>query len=438
MNEGRLENVEPESPYRPGLLERLFHIDLTRVDDRNTLFLCMEMFWVTMLSAGVNFNTAFAVRLGASNFHIGLLTSLPSLMAVLVSIPSGRILERKTNRKGWLFGSLILYRSGYLLLALVPFIKIPGLNPGLLAVMVLVLIGIPAHFFNVGWMSLLGEIVPEGRRAATFTARNVISLTGNSIFIFLYGMWLDRVKFPGNYQIMYLFGYILSFLSIYYLFRLDVPPLKVTAVPPPIRGISLWQRWVSFASDLRQHPAFMRIAVNTLLHGMGIWTASPLYVLYFVRDLGASDGWLGLQGTIASLATIAGFLFWRRQMRIWGESKTLKIAILGAGVLPLLVGLVSNLNFILVAVAINGLVAGGINLSHFNIFLKTCPEQRRTTYVALWITMMNIGACVGPLAGVALANHFGLAPVLTACGVVIILGSSSFLLWPVQVQPSGS
>jgi MFS family permease len=406
MNEGRLENVEPESPYRPGLLERLFHIDLTRVDDRNTLFLCMEMFWVTMLSAGVNFNTAFAVRLGASNFHIGLLTSLPSLMAVLVSIPSGRILERKTNRKGWLFGSLILYRSGYLLLALVPFIKIPGLNPGLLAVMVLVLIGIPAHFFNVGWMSLLGEIVPEGRRAATFTARNVISLTGNSIFIFLYGMWLDRVKFPGNYQIMYLFGYILSFLSIYYLFRLDVPPLKVTAVPPPIRGISLWQRWVSFASDLRQHPAFMRIAVNTLLHGMGIWTASPLYVLYFVR--------------------------------IWGESKTLKIAILGAGVLPLLVGLVSNLNFILVAVAINGLVAGGINLSHFNIFLKTCPEQRRTTYVALWITMMNIGACVGPLAGVALANHFGLAPVLTACGVVIILGSSSFLLWPVQVQPSGS
>ncbi len=68
----------------------------------------------------------------------------------------------------------------------------------------------------------------------------------------------------------------------------------------------------------------MRITLNTLLYAVGLWAISPIYTLYFIRTLGASNGWLGLLGSISSLSTIFGFAFWKWLMERWGESKTLK------------------------------------------------------------------------------------------------------------------
>ena len=38
----------------------------------------------------------------------------------------------------------------------------------------------------------------------------------------------------------------------------------------------------------------------------------PLYMLYYVRTLGATDGWIGMNGTLANLTPIFGFYLWQR------------------------------------------------------------------------------------------------------------------------------
>jgi dipeptide/tripeptide permease len=48
--------------------------------------------------------------------------------------------------------------------------------------------------------------------------------------------------------------------------------------------------------------------------------------------------------------------------------------------------------------------------------------------------VMNIGAFLCPIIGVALANQFGNAAVLVACGVLVLIGSSSFTLFPVVIR----
>jgi MFS family permease len=376
-----------------------------------------------------------AVRLGASNEDIGLLSSIPALLAILISIPTGRFLQSRAHKKPWILWSLSIHRTGYLLLALLPLLKFFNLPVGPLAVWLLILISIPAQFFNIGFIPLLAETIPEERRATVFTARNIVVSVMTSLLTALAGLWLQQVFYPVNYQIMYAFCFGASMLSQYFLVKLNINEAPPVAAPPPApHRRPLAERLNSFWQPFTGQPAFTRIVRNTFLHGMGIWMAAPLYVLFFVKSLGANEAWIGLNGTIASLATIFGYMFWRWAIARWGEPPILKFTILWAGCTALLVGLLGNLTLILLVTAVNGLVTPGLNLSHFNTFLKIIPPARRPEYHALYSTIMNVGAFISPLISVALAAVIGLGPTLVVCGCLCILGSTSFWWWPVRPE----
>ena len=79
------------------LINSIFHVDMRNKDDRNAIFLVAEIFFASIMGAAGAFNAAFAVRLGASNSQIGLLSSIPALLALIVSIPAGRFLQKKIH-----------------------------------------------------------------------------------------------------------------------------------------------------------------------------------------------------------------------------------------------------------------------------------------------------------------------------------------------------
>ncbi len=421
---------KPAGKLKECMLKRYLHIDLNQTDDRNALFLVVEIFWAAFLSSAAAFNGIMAVRLGASNEDIGLLSSIPALLAIAISIPSGRFLQSRTQKKPWILWSLAINRTSYLLLALVPLLKFFGLPVGQIAVWLLILISIPAQFFNIGFVPLLAEAIPEERRAAVFSARNIVLSVTVSILTYLAGFWLDKVLFPVNYQILYAFSFGASMLSQYFLVKISVT--EAAPVPPsPPAHRSLGQRLTAFWQPFVGQPQFTRIVRNTLMYGMGIWMAAPLYVLFFVKSLGANEAWIGLNGTVSGVANIFGYMFWRWAISRWGEPHILKLTILWAGFTALLIGLFDNLTLTLVVTAVNGLITPGLNLAHFNTFLKVIPADRRLEYHGLYSTIMNVGAFVSPLISVALAGVVGLGPMLMVCGVLCILGSTSFWWWPV-------
>jgi MFS family permease len=411
-------------------MHRLFRLDLSQIEQRNAWYLVVEMFWASMLAAAATFNAAYAIRLGATNTHVSLLSSIPALMAVLISIPAGQFLQKRPRRKPWLLWSLGLYRLGYLAVILVPWLPFEGAGKGLGMVLILVTISLPAHFFNVGWIPMLSEVIPENMRASVFSARNISYNLVLSASGLLFGFWLDRVLFPINYQTLYLFGFACSMVSLYFVTKIDIPdsPYTPTDGPPP-RTIKA--RWNLFKRALDSQPSFMRITTNTWLHGVGVWMAVPLYVLHFVRNLDAAEGWLGINGTVAALATIAGFAIWRPLIQRHGELNILRFTIVCVGLYPVVVGLLPSLTLILVATALNGLLVPGVNLSHLNTLLKVTPENERPGYTALYMTVANIGAFIGPFLGIAMANAIGFAPALVICGLLSIVGSTSFWIWPV-------
>ena len=73
-------------------------------------------------------------------------------------------------------------------------------------------------------------------------------------------------------------------------------------------------------------------------------------------------------------------------------------------------------------------------MSHFNILLKLCPDDRRASYIAFYATLLNAGAFVGPMIGVALAGWLGIRPVLILGGAIRLAGALLFYRFPIQVQ----
>ena len=391
-------------------------------DEPNARYLYIEMFWAQVQVALTQFNAPFALRLGASNAEIGFLSSIPSLIALVVTIPAGRMFSRQTRRREWLTGSIFLYRLGFLLAACVPLLALG--KAGTVLVWLLILFTAPAHIFNAGWLPTQGDAVTERNRARVFSVRNTLAHVGLTASLIVAGIWLEKTPFPINYQVLYVVGFATSLVSTVFIGKVRVAPAVATARSR--QSVSVRALWQSARETASNAPDFVRITCNTFYHAVGLWMVGPVYILYFVRQLGATEGWIGLNIMLANLAPIVGYMVGQRVLARWGENRTLRLTMNLIGFYPLLVGLTPNLSVILVWTTLNGLIAASVHLSHFNMLLKVSPEAERATYLAVYSTAMNAGAFIMPLVGVYLAEHFGFAPVLIAGGVLSLIGSSSF------------
>ena len=401
--------------------------------DHNIWYLYVEVFWAAMLSAAASFNATYAVRLGASNTMIGWLSSVPALLAVFLLVPSARLLERKTQRAPWIRSSLFIARLGYGLIAVLPWL-ITG-HRAEAVVGLLIAISVPSTFFSAGFNPLLADVVPERDRARVFANRNIIAGITIAVLTFLAGRWLEAAAnihwatFPVNYQVVYIVGFLGAVISSIYLLRIRVPESKVVARPPrqrlsltPIKGM------------LGQNRSFTRIILNTLLFGFGEWLISPLYIIFFLRHLNATDGWVGLNSTLANIGVIIGYAFWQRLIYKWGDARTLLTTIPLSASYAFLVSLFPNLTAILVWGVLINIINPGVNLSHFNILLKLCPDERRASYIAFYSSMMNVGAFIGPLIGVALSKTLDIRLLLIIGGSIRLLGALMFHVFPVQTE----
>jgi len=397
---------------------------------RASRLLYLEIVWSSILGGVITFNAAYLLRLGGSNLDISLLVALPALASVLLSVPAGHFLQSRAHPGRWTLATLAAYWSGLLVWAFVPWVHLGGLGAGALAVIIMTLASIPAQIFSVGIYPLLAKMLPDHHRIHVFAVRAIISACVISVVTFVSGQWLNRATFPGNYQVIYIVGWACGMLSVTHLVLASRTIQKHTA-PRPTRPATAPQGWKLWPNDLDRQPDFVRFTLNSLLHNLALWSAAPLYILFFVRGLGANDAWIGLYGTVTGLSTIVGLLFWRWVAQRLREARTARLSVIFVGFMPLLVGLAPNLTFILVVAAVNGFFTGGITVSHINVLLNILPEDRQPQFMGLWSAVQNAGAFVAPLLSVALASRLGLGPTLMVCGLVGLMGAAAHWVWRV-------
>jgi len=388
--------------------------------------LYLEIAFASLLTVAASFNSAYILRSGGSNTLVGLLSSIPALIAAVTYIPSASFLERLQNVRRYLLGSLFLARIGYLLIALLPFF----LHRLIPEITVAILISMTAFsaFFATAFSPVFGQIIPVRSRSTVISWRAIISSITIAPMMFLAGRWLVSIEFPLNYQLLYIFGITGGMISLYLVSRIKIPK---STKPAPARGTkrNILREYKELIS---KNPMFMRITVNTLLLSLGAWMTGPLYIILYVKQLGANDGWLGLANTVSYVGVIIGYWLWRRLIRRWGEKRSLLIALPLAITFPFMVSLVPNLTFILFAAMLVNIVSPGVDLSHSVIWYSLLPPGQQYSGTALYSSVMNVGAFVAPLIGVAIADKIGVIPTLLIGGTLRVIGAAVFYLFPVS------
>ncbi len=408
------------------------HIDLTKKSQRNGYYLIVEIFFATFLSAAASFNAAYAIRLGAGDEHISLMTSIPAIIAVLISIPAGQMLQRSSRKKTLLVRALALHRSGYLLILIAPFLSAFNLNRGAVVAWVLILFMLPAHFFNIGFTSLTATVIKPAQRAAVFSLRNQIFFAVSSILSFLFGIWLDAIIFPLNYQIMYGFGFLVATVGLIYLNRVEVPEQPKTEAPQKKKEpLSLKQRISLLANDFRDNPQFLRFNINTFLMDFGLWAVVPIFTVYYVNELGAGESWLGLLATFGSLTNIFGFGVWRKILNRHERKKVLLFTALMRPIFPIVVAIFPNLTAIMIINTVLGLVMPGLGLSHYSLLLDATPNDRRDQFTAYYTMFQNVSVFIAPLVGAAVLQLVGYRATFVIFGIVRLIGGLMWRILPV-------
>ncbi|MGC9522487.1 MAG: MFS transporter [Anaerolineae bacterium] len=413
--------------------------DSTRSEvERNVRYLYIEIFWAAIFSAVFAFNATYALRLGATNQMVGWLSSLPSLFAMFLMIPAARFLESRDNPSPWMVGSLALGRAGFLMAALVPWLFPKRAAEVIIALFVVRTI--PITFFNTAFSPLLADVIPTRDRSRVFANRNIIMSATTAAVTFLAGKWLDAAlqlewaAFPLNYQLLYVIGGSAALISAFFVSKVRAPDRTATRLKPAPKRPQVRLRDLRkvFRAIVTERRDFALITVNTLIFNLGAWLVMPLYTILFVKELGASDGWIGLNSTLANLGVIAGYALWRPWIARLGDNRALRLSVPLAASYAFLVALFPNLTLILVWGILINLINPGVNLAHTNVFYRVCPEERRASYMAIYSSIMNAGAFVCPMIGVALAEVMDIRWVLAIGGIVRLLGGLLFHVWRIE------
>lgn len=355
------------------------------------------VYYSAMIGTAENYFSAFAVFLKATTTQVGVLASLPPLLASFSQVISAWLGRRLLKRKEIIVGGALLQA-----LSLIPLMALPVWYPGLALPLVIVFAVIYFIGPNLGspqWGSLMGDLVRESRRGRFFALRTRLSSLANFTALGIAGLILHL--FAGwemtywGFVAIFTLASIFRLLSAWHLSKMYDPPGHVAAINTGLGG--LWQ--VYRESGLLPFTAFFACMQ------LSVAIASPYFALYMLRDLEFS--YLGFMFNTAASVCVQFLTLnrWGRLSDLFGNRLILATTGFIIPVMPVLWMFSTDYVYLLVVQAISGLAWAGFTLSAGNMVYDLTPRDHRVTLMAVHGVVAASGTFIGALIGAWLGNH---------------------------------
>lgn len=396
---------------------------VSRVERANIRILAIDTSIFGIVEAGIGaFLAVFLVRLEAPSLLVGLVASLPSLGAILLSVPASRWIARWRDPVRVVVVWRFWMRVTYLAIALVPLITTGPLAPWLI-IFFWGLSSIPAAIVNLAWTTVIAEVIPAERRPLVNGVRWALFSVVTAAAGALFGPLLDWVAFPLNYQIVFLVSFLAGLATCYTFSLIRLPTLEA---PAPLVHLRLG--FLSLLDQVRQQPDFARFLIATSIYRIGLNLPVPLFSIYWVTVMHASDTLIGFRTTVAYIALIVSYLLWGWLAVRRGPRLVLLAASAGVSLYPLLTAASGDVVWLLPVALLWGLFVSGIDIAFFETLLRTVPAERRSVLVAINSALANLVIFTAPLAGAALADLIGLRWGLVLAGILSLVGTALMLV----------
>jgi MFS family permease len=351
-----------------------------------------------MTGAAENYFSAFAILLKATTSQIGVLASLPPLLASFTQIFSAWLGRRTGHRK-----QIIVFGAIAQATTLVPLTLLPLLFPDQ-AVALLVVCAVVYYIGpNLGspqWSSLMGDIVPEARRGRFFALRTQLASVASFSALIVAGLILQLFHTVGytywGFVAIFALACAARLQSAFHLSQMHDPPGHVAALESAWH-LDLWRGIRS--TDLVPFSIFFA----SMQFAVGI--ASPFFVLYMLRDLKFSYVEFMINSAASVLLQFLTLNRWGRLSDLFGNRLILMTTGVIIPFMPTLWIFSTNYYYLLAVQCVSGLVWAGFSLSASNFVFDLTPPQRRATLMAAHNVFAALGVFVGAVIGGYLGTH---------------------------------
>ena len=402
------------------------------VNKKNFINVEIDAVGIGLASAAAPFLPVFLTQLGATTFHVSLLTAMPAVTGFLLAIPVGRFLQGRRKIVPWFSAARLLVVLSYALTGLITFLLPRDMAVfGILGIWALATL--PQTMVAIGFSVVMNAVAGPNSRYELMTRRWSILGFTTSVMVVLAGEILDRIGFPMNYQTVFMALSLGGLISYYFSSHIDLPDSE----PPPAGDdLTLKQRIKEIANLIWSEKPFITFNYKRLIFLAGTAMAAPIFPIYFVKEVHASNAWIGIISTAQSAILIIGYFFWSRQSRQRGSRPVLAWTTLGLSLYPALVSQTHEVWLIAIFAGMAGIFQAGLDLVFFDELMKTVPVEYSATFVSVSQSIQYLSAIAAPIIGSFLAGTLGLGGALLVSASIRLLGFVLFATSKKELQPA--
>lgn len=381
---------------------------VTSPRNRILLLFTLEGILITLVNNLVgNNNNLFATRLGASDYELSLVTTLPQIIGMLVLIPGGILTDRMINKRSMVIASLFLISVFYVLIGFVPFLGSYRL------IIFLVLIALstgPMTIYNVSWQAYFSDIVPIDGRNNILTYRTSLTFLISTIVPIASGALLASAGTVGAklkiHQAYFWIGAILLLTQIFVLKKIKS---KQDHVPAGIGIRNLRTALIELIHN-KKFLGFVSVALVFYMSWQLDWT---LYFIGQVKYLKMNEVWLGYASIGNAVAQFLTIGFWSHLNVKYGVRFGIIFGSLGLAIFP--IGMIAGTSvplaqgriIFLILHTLASLTMAVIMLNVLQCLLQILPEKNKTLNISIYTVLITLSNAAMPLIGVMIYTSLG-------------------------------
>ncbi|WP_336047034.1 MFS transporter [Solibacillus ferritrahens] len=354
--------------------------------------------------------------LGATNYQVGLISSLPPLITLLMTLPAAVLLNRAIEQKRLVAFSVLAARFVFLLIAFVSYV--PGSFGSWLLLALIAAMSVPNTMANMGWQSFIGNIIEDTRRAQFFSDRNrLLTIVGLIVTLTIGVVMKDMTANQIAYQVLFMFTFVVGVVELYFLLKHD----------EPVRELNIDKKramdWSIFKNN--KYVLFLIVA---LIFNFGWQMAWGLFNIYNVRYAEATIFWISMFNVANMSAQIFSFSFWRKWSQKYGNMYVFVWVAFGMSTAPLLMVLSTNLYYLVAMSLLSGLFVSGTVLILFNLLLENSPQEVRTYCITSYNVLLATIAFTSPQIGIWLLETYTMEVAMYLSTAVRFLAAVGFFV----------
>lgn len=367
-----------------------------------------------------NFFPIFAITmLGATNYQVGLISSLPPLMALIMTIPAAILINRAHTQKKLVAMSVLLARLMFLLIIGIIYVPSPTTHAWIFLI-VIAIMSLPNTVANIGWQTFISSLVEESNRGAFFSDRNRLLTIVGLISTLVIGIVMkDSSSNVTAYQILFAVAFFFGMLEVFLLLKHEEEPVKTDSLLIKKKMMD----WSIF-----KHQNYVSFLIAALFFNFAWQMAWGIFNIYHVRFVGVTIFWVSMFSVGSMLAQFLSFPLWKK----WAEKRSNTLvfvwAAIGMATTPFLTVLSTNVYYIALVQTSSGFFLAGVVLLLFNLLLEQSPAHVRTYCITTYNVLLSIVAFVAPQVGIWLLEQLGVETAMYINSTLRFLSAGLFFI----------